>query len=319
MIARRPLLAALAAPGLARAQGTARRRIGFVHPITLEPNRISAVNTLRPIWRRLGYVEGETVLLRTAAGDPARLPGIMAELIAREVSVIIAVGAETVRAAAAASRSMPVVAIDLETDPVATGLARSLARPGGNVTGMFLDQPAIAGKWIELLGEVAPGLRRVVLVRDPSTGTAQYDAARSKAMDRGYAVETLDWRATPDFDAAIAGLADGSTGLVALTAPGFNTVVARIGPPLLRHRLIMLASLRQYIGSGILLSYGPEPTQFWGRAMVPVERILAGQSPAELPIEQPTRFELVLDLRAARTIGANLPFTLLAQADEVIE
>lgn len=319
MMRRRAVFVALAAPSLARAQGTARRRIGFVHPITLEPNRTSALNTLRPIWRRLGYVEGQSVLLRTAAGDPGRLPGIMAELIALEASVIIAVGAEVVRAAAAATKSVPVVAIDLETDPVASGLAHSLARPGGNVTGLFLDQPALAGKWIELLGEVVPGLRRVVLVWDPSTGTAQRDAARSKAEARGYTVETLEWRATPDLETAIGGLADGGTGLVQLTAPGFNTVVPRVGPPLLRHRLAMLASLRNYLGSGILLSYGPEPKQFWARAMISVERILAGQSPAELPIEQPTRFELALDLNAAKTIGVTLPFTLLAQADEVIE
>lgn len=158
-------------------------RIGYLHPRTIAPDH-PTLQLLRREWQRLGYVEGETILLRSAESDPRRLPQLVTELIAQHCGVLIVVGAAAVRAASKTTRTTPIVAIDLETDPVRSGLAQSFARPGGNVTGLFLDQPSLAGKWIELLREVSPGIERIGLVWDPGTSRDQLEIAQSVAAAR---------------------------------------------------------------------------------------------------------------------------------------
>jgi ABC-type uncharacterized transport system substrate-binding protein len=166
--------------------------------------------------------EGETVLLRAADGGPRRLPGIAAELIDHGVGVLIVVGAEAVRIVGKAVATTPIVAIDLETDPVRAGFAASFARPGGNVTGLFLDLPVITGKWIELLREVIPDLKRIGLSWDPTTGRDQLNAAQTIAHSAGIEVVVLDAAAFPNFEQAFENLgSDGRTGIIQLTSPGF--------------------------------------------------------------------------------------------------
>ena len=166
---------AVSAPSIVLAQSpNVRGKIGYVHPITVGPSHIT-FSVLQKEWKRLGYVEGETVLVRSANNDPKRLPGLVSELVGQGVGVLIVVGADAVRAAARVTQATPVVAIDLETDPVRSGLAANLGRPGGNVTGLFLDLPALATKWIELLREAAPGLERIAFSWQPSTGRDQLD------------------------------------------------------------------------------------------------------------------------------------------------
>lgn len=147
-------------------------KIGYVHPRTIAHDH-TTLTGLMAVLKPLGYVEGETVLLRSAEGDPTRLPNLVAELIAQKVGVLIVVGADALRVASHATKTVPIVAIDLETDPVQAGFAATLGRPGGNVTGLFLDQPSLAGKWIDLLREAAPAMQRVALLWDPSTGRGQ--------------------------------------------------------------------------------------------------------------------------------------------------
>src|SRR5215831_8513565 len=163
------------------------RKIGYLHSLsnTVSPPPIS-LSSMRPIWKSLGYVEGETVLLRGAEGDPRRLPALVAELISLEVAVLIAVGPAAVRAASQATKTTPIVAVDLETDPVRAGLAASFGKPSGNVTGLFLDQPSLAGKWLELLRDAAPQIERIALIWEPTSGSDQLDAAKAAARAIGY-------------------------------------------------------------------------------------------------------------------------------------
>jgi putative ABC transport system substrate-binding protein len=322
MIARRHVLTGLAitltSPSLVRGQDRPPRRLGYLHGITLDPNN-STLQVLRPQWLRLGFVEGQTVLLRSGEGDPARLPGLVADLISQNVTVIIAVGAEAVRAAAAGTKTVAIVAIDLETNPITTGLAASHARPGGNVTGVFLDQPSLAAKWLDLLRDAVPSIEQVGFVWDPSTGREQLDVARAKAADRGLRAAIVEWRQVGSFEEALAPFRGTRTGLVTLTAPGFSRPAGALNRAAAFHRIPAIVFLKAYLLGGAVMSYGPDQAAHFGRAMVLVERILAGASPAELPLELPSRFELVLDVRAARAVGVTLPPILLASADEVIE
>ena len=169
----------VALPASAKAQSTRLpRKIGYLHPRTIAAGH-PTLQLLRSQWQALGYVEGETVLLRSANDDDSRLPVLVRELIDSGAGVLIVVGAVAVRAASLTTRTVPIVAIDLETDPVRAGYAASFARPRGNVTGLFLDQPALAGKWIDLLREAAPDVRRIVLLWDRGTGIDQLEIARA--------------------------------------------------------------------------------------------------------------------------------------------
>lgn len=166
-------------------------KIGYLHPRTIDPDH-ATLRVLRPAWQELGYAEGSSVLLRSGQNDAQRLTGLVQELIDQGAGVLIVVGAAAVRAASQVTRSTPNVAIDYETDPVRAGLAASLGRPGGNLTGLFLDQPSLAGKWIALLREAAATLRRIALLWDPATGRGQLDVALGVAQGAGRAVVGAD-------------------------------------------------------------------------------------------------------------------------------
>lgn len=320
MIRRRALLAAPAVvPGLARAQvRSATRRIGYLHSVSTAPGNAS-LQVLRPQWARLGYVEGETVLLRAPEGDRSRLPALVADLVAQQVRVIIVVGAPALRAAVAHAGNVPIVAIDLETNPVTAGFARSYARPGGMVTGLFLDQPSLAAKWIELLHETVPGTEHACLIWDEGTGRDLLDAAQSQASGRGLRTTVIPVHPVQAVEAALLPFEGTRTSLLALPTPGFTAIAGLLGATARRRQLPMLSFVRSPPGSGILMGYGPDQFAHFARAMAFVERILAGQAPGDLPIELPTRFLLTLDLGAARALGITFPTVLLAQADEVHE
>ena len=305
----------MAMPSLGRSQTRRRPLIAYIHPRTILPTH-STLMMMRRAWTALGYVEGETVLLRSAENDPARIPGIVRELEELGVKVLIVVGGEAVLAASRATTRTPIVAFDLETDPVRSGLAERFNRPGGNVTGMFLDQPSLAAKWIDLLREAVPGLTRLALVWDPSTGTNQLDTAQAVAKGKQLDTTIVSWRGIEDIASALAPLRDGRTGLIMLTAPGFQLVSRPFAAEAVRARL---PSLAIYARQGLMMSYGPEAESFYGRAMYFAEKILAGTPPAVLPIESAQRFELTINLATAKALGITMPTALVAQADEVFE
>jgi putative ABC transport system substrate-binding protein len=317
---RRELLAALAlgpATAPAWAQGLRPHKIGYLHPRTTALDS-PTVAVLRPAWERLGYVTGESVITRSAEGDLRRLPDLAAELIKEGSGVLIAVGPA---ALAAASRTgAPVVAIDQETDPVRAGLAVSYSRPGGNVTGLFVDQPTLAGKMVDLLKDAAPGIEQIAIVRSYATTPEQLDAAHRAARARGLEPIEIQADEPGGFDGAFLRIGGtGSVGAIALPTPGFIVDAHDFAAAAVRYQVPTLAFLRAYMRDGILLTYGPNQSEYFPRAVVLAQRILRGEKPGDLPIEQPTQYELVLNIRTARLLGLSFPPALLAQADEVVE
>ena len=314
------LLSLAGAPAFARAETQpGLRKIGYLHPAGVGSTH-PTLAILRPVWQRLGYVEGETVLLRSAEGDPRRLPELLTELISLEVGVLIVFGSLTVRVAAQATKTTPIVAVDLESNPINTGLAASFARPGGNVTGLFLDQPSLAGKWLELLREAAPLIERVALAWDPSTGPDQVDAAKSAARTMGIETLVVEVRTPEEFEAACRSLhSERKTGVVQLSSAALGPFRGRLAEAALKYRLPTISFLKFYAEAGALMTYGPNLEVYFPRAMVLADKILKGEKPGDLPIGQPDRYELVINLKTAKALGIIIPPTLLARADELIE
>ena len=298
-----------------RAYARPKGKIGYLHPVTIGPSH-STFTILKQAWERLGYQEGLTVLARSGEGDAQRLPELVADLIAQGVGVLIVVGADAVRAAARTTTTIPIVAIDMETDPVQTGLVTSYARPGGNVTGLFLDLPSLATKWIELMREAVPGLERVAFVWQPSTGHSQLNVALSAAKAMGIAAVVLEIGPSGDFAADVSRLAGPkTTGIVQLTLPGASSFAAAAQ----RSGLPTITFLRSIAKAGILMSYGPSQEAYFPRAVEIADRILGGEKVANIPVERPSMFEFVVNLKTAKALGITIPPSLLARADEVIE
>jgi putative ABC transport system substrate-binding protein len=272
----------------------------------------------------LGFVEGKNFELefRSAAGKPAAFPAYAAELVTRRVDVIYAQGPAAIDAARAATRTIPIVAMDLETDPVQAGWARSLARPGGNLTGIFLDIPLLAGKWIELLHAAAPRVRRIGLLWDSATGSAQLLAA--KAAAQGYGIETrvLEVSNGGDVDAALAGgVRAGIGAVVVLSSPEMSQLAhhKQIADFAAKNRLPAISLFRSFSNAGGLMSYGQDQQIFVPRAGVLIGKILNGANVGDLAIEQPTKLELVINLKSARALGITIPQALRFRADALIE
>ena len=320
-------LAALsAAPRAAHAQQARKMPvIGFLHPgsaVTIAGARNAIFDALRAGLRTSGYIEGETIRIeaRWAQGKPEALPGLAQELVQQKVDIIVAVALSSIMAAKAATRDLPIVAVDLETDPVASGLAASLAKPGGNLTGFFLNHADLAGKWLQLVTEVVPGARRIAVLRDANTGPYQIAAITAAAKTMGVSLQVLEFRDAAGIQGAlIAGLKDRPEALVQLGSPLINAAGKTIADFLATHRLPGISPFRTFADSGGLLSYGPNlPIMFRGMA-VSVSKILKGAKAGDLPIEQPTHFEFVVNLKTARALGIKMPQTVMVRADQVIE
>lgn len=296
-----------------------RRAPGKIGVVNMRPATIT-VAIMRPVLQRLGYVEGESLLLRNAEGDLRRLPDIIDELIDQRVGVLIVVGPEALQAAHRATRTLPIVAIDLETDPVRSGLATSIGRPGGNITGLFLDQPTLAAKWVELLLELAPQVNRVILHWDRTTGTDQLEVSKAAAALKGIEAVVLEMGTYVSFDQAFAQFVGiKSTGIIQLGSPGFSALAESFAAAALKHRLPTMTFLKVYAQAGGLMSYGPNQEDYFPRAVAVADNILRGEKASEMPIEHPTRLELVINGRTAKALGLIIPPTLRTRADEVIE
>ena len=294
-------------------------KIGYLHPVTIDPSHLT-FSLLKQAWERLGYQEGQSVLARSGQGDARRLPELVTDLFAQGAGVLIVVGADAVRAAARTTKAIPIVAIDMETDPVQTGLITSYARPGGNVTSLFLDLPSLATKWIELLREAVPGLERIAFAWQPSTGRSQLDIALRAAQTMRLEAVVLEIHPSDDFAAKVSRLASARrTGIVQLTLPGASIVAASYAAAAERHGLPTITFLRVAAKAGILMSYGPSQEAYFPRAVEIADRVLGGDKVGEIPIERPSKFEFVINLKTAKALGLTVPPTLLARADELIE
>ena len=275
----------------------------------------------RDTMRDLGYVEGQSFVLesRSAEGRPVALRNLAAELVRLNVDVLYVTGPPAARAARDATSIIPIVVLDLESDPVASGLVRSLGRPGGNVTGLFLDLPSLAGKWLGLLRETVSGPLRVGLMWDSTTGTGQLNAASAAARQLDVDLQILEFRSIDDYEAALrSGVNAGVTAIVMLSSPIVSTNANRFAALTVRNRLPAIAPFRAFADGGGLMSYGPDLLVFRRIAAAYVDKILKGAKPADLPVQQPAKFEFIINLKSAKVLGISVPQSVLLRADEVI-
>jgi putative tryptophan/tyrosine transport system substrate-binding protein len=295
--------------------------IGFLHP-GFSDSGSPAFIALREGLREGGYVEGDNVKLeaRWAGGRPQLLPQLTQELIQLQPAILVATARPSIEAARAATSTIPILANDLESDPVASRYVESLARPGGNLTGMFLDAPSLCGKWLQQIGDIVPNVTRVAALWDVTTGRYQLDAMSAAAKARSIEVTVMQFRDSTGLETALqSGLAQGPHAIIQLGSPLTRQAGARIAEMLSARRLPGVSQFRTFPDGGGLMSYGPDLIHLYRRTGEFVSKILHGARPADLPIERPTKFELVINIKAARALGLEVPDKLLALADEVIE
>jgi len=270
-----------------------------------------------------GYTEGRNISFehRSANGQPDRFPQLATELVSVKVNTIFARGTWALKAARNATQTIPILGIDLEADPVEAGLVASISRPGGNITGLFLDLSELSGKHLQILKEIIPGASRVAVLGDPVINAPQFRemervasalATQTKSLEIANGFDDLDHA----FKLARAWQA---TAVVVLSNPltlAYRTQLAEFAK---NTNLPTMFLYRAHVSAGGLISYGPDLPDMFRRCGVYMGRILDGTKPADLPIERPARFELVINLKTANTLGVTIPPSLLARADEVIE
>jgi putative ABC transport system substrate-binding protein len=270
-----------------------------------------------------GLIEGRDFKLNlSVAGKKEDLPQLASALVRPGVAVVLAVGPSALRAAEATSAIVPIVALDLETDPVKTGLAKSLAHPGGNVTGLFFDFPEFSGKLLELLTEAKPGLSRVAALWDPASGPVQMEAAKASAAARNISLHILEVGDLAKLPEAFATAeAARAQGLLVLSSPLFSSIsgIKPVAEFAASHRLAGIALFPEFAQSGGLLGYGPSVTDLYHQAGGLVAKVLRGEKPADIPLERPSRYRLTINLKAAKALGLEISPSLVARADDVVE
>jgi putative ABC transport system substrate-binding protein len=317
--------AAVAWPLSARAQPSGRvRRIGVLMNFAAEdaaaqPRLTAFLQGLA----QLGWTEGRNahIDVRWVFGDPERKRRYTAELIASGPDVIVTAGSATTGPVLQATRSVPVVFV---VDPVGGGFVESLAHPGGNATGFASFEYGIGGKWLELLKEIAPGIKRAAVLRNLATaaGPGQFGAIQAVAPSLGVEVRPVNMRGeredAGEVERALMTFSQGpNCGLIVTGGPALSRSV--IIPLAARHRLPAIYPDRVYVTDGGLIAYGPDRIEQFRQAAGYVDRILKGEKPADLPVQAPTKYELVINLKTAKALGLTVPDTLLARVDEVIE
>ena len=297
-------------------------RIGFL--TTVSPSTISdRVEAFRQGLRELGYVEGKNIVIewRYAEGKADRLPGLAAELVRLKVEVIVTGGGASTRAAKTATSTIPIVMAQ-DPDPVGNGFVASLARPGGNITGLSALAPEINGKQLELLKEIVPKLSRVaVLGTSTRPGNAQsLNELELAAGTLKVKVQYLDVLSTKDIETAFRAATKGrAEAVLVLGGPVFNSNRTQIADLATKNRLPAIYERAEFIDAGGLVVYGASITEMYRRAATYVDKILKGTKPADLPVEQPIKFEFIISLKAAKQIGLTIPPNVLARADKVIK
>jgi len=329
-IGRRELLVALGGaaatwPLAARAQqGERMRRIGVLQSLAADDAEGQArLAAFAQGLQQSGWIIGRNVRIDTrwAAGDAERIRRYAAELVALTPDVILVVGAPATGSLLQATRAVPIVFVNVP-DPVGAGFVETLARPGGNATGFMNFEYGISGKWLELLKEIAPGVTRVAVLRDSAlaAGSGQLGAIQSVAPSFKVELRPIDVRDVGEIERALAAFARASNGGLIVTGSSLAVVHRDLIVTLAaRHKLPAVYFQRVYVTDGGLISYGPDFIDQYRRAAGYIDRILKGEKPADLPVQAPTKYELVINLNTARALGLEVPPTLLARAHEVIE
>jgi ABC-type uncharacterized transport system substrate-binding protein len=311
------LAGALATP-LAEAQQSKVARLGVLLFGTPDTD---AFPVIRRGLSALGYVEGQNILFehRYAEGRPERLPNLASDLVRSNPDLIIAAGGDVAPFAKQATRTIPIVMIT-SADPVQGGLVASLARPGGNVTGLTFVSSDLAGKRLQFLKEAAPRVTRVAVIWNPSHPDGEFPATQAAGRSLGVQIQSLEVRGADDFAGAfVAAARDRMEAVVVVSSRLMTLNRARILDAAAQNRLLLVSGWGPWAAQGGLLSYGPDLDAVIRGSATYVDRILKGAKPADLPVEQPTKFQLVINLKTAKVVGLTIPPSLLARADQVIE
>jgi putative ABC transport system substrate-binding protein len=313
--------ALVALPRTARAQPPAKTpRVGYLFSFTAPSGR-HLWEACQQGLRDLGYVPGHSILLepRWADGRHDALPALVGDLLRANVDVIVAAATPASQAARAATKSVPIVIVAV-ADPVRAGLVASLARPGGNVTGLTLLTPELSGKRLELLASVLGALRHVAVLTNPGNASHAVflEETRTAARTTASTLHAVDARTADDLDQALDTARARAEALIVFDDPVLWSHRARIVALAAARRLPVMYGYREFVDEGGLMSYGPSRPDLYRRTAAYVDKILKGANPADLPVERPTTFELVVNLRAAKAIAVTIPPALLARADQVI-
>ena len=315
---------AVAWPLAARAQqGERTRRIGVLSPTAVDDQQDKVrFAAFQQRLQQLGWTDGRNVQIdyRFAAANLENFHKYAAELVALAPDVIVAPGTSLVHLLQA-TRTIPIV-YPFAADPVGSGLVESLSRPGGNATGFLVFEYDLSAKWLELLKEIVPGVTRAAVLRDPTaiTGIGQFAVIQSVARSVGVEVSPLNLRDAGETERAVTAFARSSNGGLIVAGSALASVQRNLIIELAaRHRLPAVYFERHFVTSGGLISYGADQVDGYRRAAGYVDRILKGEKPADLPVQAPTKYELVINLKTAKALGLEMPATVLARADEVIE
>ena len=306
-------------PLAARAQQSAAPVIGVLWP-GASPPEPPRMESLRQALRQLGFVEGQNISieLRYARGGLQQLPELAAELVRMKVDVLVALGDLTPRIAQQATPTIPIVAIS--DDIVGAGLVTSLSRPGANTTGLTIMSPELSAKRLEVLQEMVPGMSRVAALWDPTTGASQVEATKRATGSLNLSFQVLEVRRREDVaDAFRAAHSDRADALSVFASPFLASLYREIIDLSAEYRLPAIYQWKEHVEAGGLLSYGPNLAAMWRQVGTIIVKILKGAKPADLPVEQPTKFELALNARTAKTLGIAIPPTVLVRADDVFE
>ena len=314
-------LGALSVPAVCRAERPRQAyRVGFLRGTSPRPRELEA---FRHGLRDLGYVEGENIVIeqRYANGALDQLSGLAAALVRLKVDVIVVGGTHDAKAAKAATKEIPVV-FALAGDPVGSGLVVSLARPGGNVTGLSNLQGELSGKQIQLLKEAVPHVSRMAVLYNPANPTiaVNLEGARAAARSMSVQLQVIEVRSPNELAGAFTAMVRGGAGaFLALADPVLGTDPARLARLAAENRLPAMFFEKVFVDAGGLMSYGPNIPDQFRRAAAYVDKILKGTKPADIPVEQPTRFELAISMAAAKALGISFPRSILVQASEVVQ
>jgi putative ABC transport system substrate-binding protein len=316
--------AAVAWPVAGRAQPAERvRRIAVLVSAGANTPEVQArLAAFRLGLQNLGWSDGNNVRIdyRSADSNPAQLRKLASELLALKPDVALAVSSLSVAALQQASRSVPTVFVTV-VDPVGSGFVESMARPGGTTTGFAAFEYGLSPKWVELLREIAPSVTRAVVLRDPGnpSGIGQFAAIQVAAPQLGIDLRPIDIRDTGVVERLVASFAQTSSGGMIITSAGSAVRRDFIITLAQKYRLPTVYPFRSFVSAGGLISYGPDLVEHYRQAASYVDRILKGEKPADLPVQNPTKYELVINLKTAKVLGLTVPPTLLSRADEVIE
>jgi putative ABC transport system substrate-binding protein len=325
-VRRREFIAGLggmaAMPLTARAQAERARRIGMLGPANDSESQARVGAFLQGL-QQLGWSIGHNVRIDTrwTGANAAEIRRHATELVALAPDVILAEGASVVTSVLQVTRTVPIV-FPVAGDPVGAGIVESLARPGGNATGFMVFEYSIGGKWLEVLKEIAPSATRVAILRDSTqgSGTGLFAAIQTAAAPLRMEVIPVNMRSAGEIEHAVAGFArSGNSGLIVTTNTSANVHRDLLVRLAVRHKVPAIYFERSFVVAGGLVSYGADRIDQYRRAAGYVDRILKGEKPSDLPVQAPTKYELVINLKTAKALGLTVPPTLLARADEVIE